>query len=344
VTGRRGGVTFLLSILLSVGLVGYLFSRIDLADLTRTLAGIYLPSLAGYAVLALLAAGLRAVRYRVLIGGERIGFWPILLVTLIRNLFVDLLPAGLGSLSYIYLVVRRLGLPLELGTSTFVLAAVFDALALSPLLLLAIVVVGLGRTAVSGVQFAAAAAAFLLVAVLLLVYLVPILRGGLAVGVRLLGAVGVGGRWRVPYLVEKARLSVAAVEGIQRRGVYTTAFVVSFLLRLAKYGSLYFLLHALLANQGFPLATLSFWKVLLGIAAAELSANLPIQGLAGLGTWETAFALAFRVMGYEEKIAIVAGFGLHLVTQVFEYGLGGLAILLLGWPPRRRPPGPGRPA
>jgi uncharacterized membrane protein YbhN (UPF0104 family) len=179
---------------------------------------------------------------------------------------------------------------------------------------------------------------------LLLVYLIPILRGGLAVGVRLLEAVGLGDRWRVPYLVEKARLSVAAVDEIQRRGVYTTAFVVSFLLRLAKYGSLYFLLHALLANQGFPLATLSFWKVLLGIAAAELSANLPIQGLAGLGTWETAFALAFRVMGYEEKVAIVAGLGLHLVTQVFEYGLGGLAILLLAWPPRRRPPGTGQSA
>jgi uncharacterized membrane protein YbhN (UPF0104 family) len=344
VSGRRGGATFLLSLLLSVGLVGYLFSRIELTDLTRTLAGIHLPSLAAYAVLALLAAGLRAARYRVLIGSERIGFRPILLVTLIRNLFVDLLPAGLGSLSYIYLVVRRLGLPLELGTSTFVLAAVFDALALSPLLLLAIVVVGLGRTAVSGIQFAAAAAAFLLAGVLLLVYLIPILRGGLAVGVRLLEAVGLGDRWRVPYLVEKARLSVAAVDEIQRRGVYTTAFVVSFLLRLAKYGSLYFLLHALLANQGFPLATLSFWKVLLGIAAAEMSANLPIQGIAGLGTWETAFALAFRVMGYEEKVAIVAGLGLHLVTQVFEYGVGGLAILLLAWPPRRRPPGTGQPA
>jgi len=46
-------------------------------------------------------------------------------------------------------------------------------------------------------------------------------------------------------------------------------------------------------------------------------------------------------MGYEERTAIVAGFGLHLVTQLFEYSLGALAILLLALPAlgdrRRRP-------
>lgn len=336
---RSGRATFLVSLVLSVGLVGYLLSRIHLADLVHTLTGIHLPSLAAYAVLALLATGLRAGRYRVLIGAQRIGFGAIVLVTLIRNLFVDLLPGGLGSLSYIYLLVRRFGLPLEIGTSTFVLAAVFDALALSPLLLLAIFTVGLGQTVLSGAQFAVAALALLVVLVLLLVYMIPILRAGLAIAIRLLDALGIRDRWRLPYLVEKVRLTVATVEEIQRRRIYGTVFIVSFLLRLAKYGSLYFLLHALLANQGFPLAALSFWKVLLGIAAAELSANLPVQGIAGLGTWETAFALAFRLMGYEERIAIVSGFGLHLITQLFEYGLGALAILIVAWPSRRTPSG-----
>ena len=331
-TRRSGLTTFVLSLLLSVGLVAFLLSRIQLADLVQTFTRIYLPSLGLYALLSLLGSVLRAYRYRILLGPERITAGGIFLVTLVRNLFVDLLPAKLGSLSYIYLLVRRFGLPLELGTSTFVLAAVFDALALSPLLLLAIFAVGLGQTLLSTTQFAAFALSFLLLLALLLAWLTSLLRLALRVGSALVRALGVGHRWGIGYLVEKVRLTVDAVEAIERRGIYTAVFLLSFLLRLLKYGSLYFLLHALLVNQGFPLAALSFWKVLLGIAGAELSANLPIQGIAGLGTWETAFALAFRLMGYEERIAIVAGFGLHLVTQLFEYSLGGLAILLLALP------------
>ncbi len=331
-TRRSGLPTFLLSLLLSVGLVAWLLSRIELADLGRTFTRIYLPSLGLYAGLALLNTGLRAYRYRLLLGPERITAGGIFLVTLVRNLFVDLLPAKLGALSYIYLLVRRFGLPLELGASTFVLAAVFDALSLSPLLLLAVVMVGLGRTVLSTAQFAALALVFLVLLGVLLVALTPLLRWALRLATALLGWVGLGGRWKVPYLVEKARLTVDAVEAIQARGIYTVVLALSLVLRLTKYGALYFLLHALLANQGFPLAALNFWKVLLGIAGAELSSNLPIQGLAGIGTWETAFALAFRLMGYAERIAIVAGFGLHLVTQLFEYTLGALAILLLALP------------
>ncbi len=90
---RSSRATFLVSLVLSVGLVGYLLSRIRLADLVQTVTGIHLPSLAAYAALALLGVGLRAGRYRVLIGAQRIGFGDIVLVTLIRNLFVDLLYA-----------------------------------------------------------------------------------------------------------------------------------------------------------------------------------------------------------------------------------------------------------
>lgn len=328
---RRGRAlsTFLLSLALSIALVAWLLSRIELADLGRTLAGIYVPSLGLYALLSLAGSGLRAYRYRLLIGPERIGPGGIFVVTLIRNLFVDLLPAKLGSLSYIYLLVRRFGLSLELSASTFLLAAVFDALSLSPILLLAIFAVGLGTSRLSTIQFSLLALAFLLLLALLLAALPALLRAALRVGERFLRAAGAGERWGLPYLVQKVRLTIEAIDTIRARGVYARVFVLSLALRVLKYGSLYFLLHALLLRQGFPLAALNFWQVVLGIAGAEFSANLPVQGIAGLGTWETAFALTFRLMGYDERIAIVAGFGLHLVTQLYEYGLGVLAILLL---------------
>jgi uncharacterized membrane protein YbhN (UPF0104 family) len=339
-TRRRGLTAFLLSVGLSIGLLAYLLSRIEWADLVRTFTGIHVPSLAAYAALSLAGVALRAGRYRLLIGPERIGPGAIVLVTLVRNLFIDLLPAKVGSLSYIYLLVRRFAIPLEVAASTFVLAAVFDALALGPLLLLAIAMVGLGRTVLSTTEFALVAAGFLLGLLLLLLALPALLRLGLRVGETLLRGARLAARPGVVYLVDRARGTIESVEAIQRRKIYWSVFGVSFLLRLAKYGSLYFVLHALLANQGFPLATLSFWKVVLGVAGAEFSANLPVQGLAGVGTWETAFALAFRLMGYEERIAIVAGLGLHLITQLFEYALGAVALVLLGLSSARREAAP----
>jgi uncharacterized membrane protein YbhN (UPF0104 family) len=327
---------FLVSLLVSIGLLAFLFSRIELADLTRTLASTYVPSLGAYAGLALAAAALRAWRYRLLVGPERIGTGPIFLVTLVRNLFVDLLPAKVGSLSYIYLLVRRFGLPIELGTSSFVLAGVLDGLALGPLLLISILMVGLGRTVLSTVPFLLVTAAFLVLTLILLAGLPAVLRLALRLGDRALRAADLHERRGMPYVRDKTRLTIEAIEATRRRGIYWRLFGLSFLLRLAKYGSLYFVLHALLANQGFSFATLSFWKVVLGVAGAEMSANLPVQGLAGVGTWETAFALAFRLMGYEEKIAIVAGLGLHLITQLFEYSLGAVALLLLWLPGMRQ--------
>ena len=57
-----------------------------------------------------------------------------------RNLFVDLLPARLGELSYVYLLTKRAGRPAEDGLASLFLAVLFDLIALVPLLILAILV------------------------------------------------------------------------------------------------------------------------------------------------------------------------------------------------------------
>ncbi len=332
---RPSGLTAVLfSLVLSVGLVAYLLSQIQPGQLVRMFTEIYLPSLGVYALLSLLGSCLRAFRYRLLIGPGRISAGGILLVTLIRNSFVELLPAKVGALSYIYLLVRRFGLPLEIGTATFILAAVFDVIALSPLVLVAIFLVGLGDTLLSTPQFSLAALGSLLLLLLLLAGLPALLRLALRITERLFTALGARERG-ISYLLQKLSLTIEAVEAIQQRGIYSPVLLLSFLLRLAKYGSLYFLLHALLLNQGVPLAALSVWKVILGIAGAELSTVLPVQGIAGFGTWEGVFTFVFSGMGYEREIAVLSGFGLHWVTKAFEYSLGALAILLLALPALR---------
>ena len=110
---KNRALSALLSLALSVLLLAVLVRQLRAGDLPRTLARIFLPALAVYAALTLLSAGLRALRYRWLLRPRRISAPDIVLVTLVRNAFDDLLPARLGSLSYIYMLNKRLGFSFE---------------------------------------------------------------------------------------------------------------------------------------------------------------------------------------------------------------------------------------
>jgi len=74
----------------------------------------------------------------------------------------------------------------------------------------------------------------------------------------------------------------------------------------------------------------------LGLSGAELTSALPIKGLAGFGTWESAWALTFRLMDFDPRLAVISGIGVHLITNVFEYSLGLGSILILAWPYLRK--------
>ncbi len=149
-----------LSLIISVALIYLLISQISTQDLIFTLKNLYLPSLFTYMVISLSGASLRAWRYRLLLQPEGVSWSGILLVTFIKNSLIDLLPARLGSLSYIYLLNRRLGLAFEPVTSSFIASFLFDFLTLSPFLILAIMSVGLGVDAIASPAVLAIATLF----------------------------------------------------------------------------------------------------------------------------------------------------------------------------------------
>jgi hypothetical protein len=71
--------------------------------------------------------------------------------------------------------------------------------------------------------------------------------------------------------------------------------------------------------------------MILGITGAELTSILPIKGLGGFGTWESAWALTLTQLGFESRIAILSS-GIHLISNLFEYILGLASILILSSP------------
>jgi hypothetical protein len=317
---KTHGLRFLLSLAVSAGLCALLLRQIDLHELARWLTHAEPKRLGIYAALSLVGLLARAFRYRMLIG-EWVGYGPLVLVTAARNFLVDLFPARVGSLSYVYLLTRRFGAPLEPVLSSFVVTFFYDLFAMT-LLLGTAIVLELGRT--RGALALGSAAVVLGAAVTMaFVTLVPALR-------RISAWVGTSrGAWLAPRLERLAQ----EVERTKAGGGVIGLLAISFVIRFLKFAAYWALLLAVVHDQDLTARELPFWRVFLGIAGAELSATLPIHGIAGIGTYETAWSIGFQELGVSERVAILSGFATHLLSQLFDYSLGLIALaVVLAWP------------
>jgi uncharacterized membrane protein YbhN (UPF0104 family) len=317
--------------LVSAGILTFLFvwQEADPRTLGVLIGGISLPGVGAFLLISLAALVLRTLRYWLLLE-RRAPLWPLTLVTLVRNLFVDLVPARAGAAaSYLYLVTARLGLPVEAAIASFALSFVLDTLALAPLLLLAILVVG---SAPLPPLLLAGASLLILVGSAVALVLLPAalaLAAGLAA--------------RVPGWPARAAGPLARAAGevrrLDRRRVLVPAFVLSLGLRLAKYGAYYCLLQALLVGQGHAWGSLDFLRVFLSVAGGELAASLPIPTVASLGPYEVASAHGFAYwLGLPKELATLAATAFHGLSQLHDYSLGLLALLwiMAPWAARRR--------
>ena len=85
-----------------------------------------------------LGLSLRTWRYHLLLKGAGPGLVPsfgrLALVTAVRNMLVDFLPARTGSLSYLVILNRIFAVEFSACLTSFTYAALFDLLSLGPLL------------------------------------------------------------------------------------------------------------------------------------------------------------------------------------------------------------------
>ncbi len=325
--GARGWLRALTSVAVTAALCFLLLRKVDVHELADWLVRVDPRYYAGYMGLSVAGLLTRVLRYRLLLGPS-VGFVPLVLVTAARNFLVDLLPARVGSLSYIYLLTRRFGAPLDPVLSSFVLTFLYDTLAMTLLLGVALVL-ELGHLEVSAALGAVA---------MILTILVVVVFARLPAGLRFAAARLRAGT-RPLARSAASRLDDVAREversGGARQSVVLTA--VSVLIRLLKFAAYWSLLLGVVREHGLAAADLPFWKVFLAIAGAELSATLPVHGIAGFGTYETAWAFGFSQLGLSSRVAILSGFATHLLSQFYDYSVGLIALAIaFAWSGRAR--------
>jgi uncharacterized protein (TIRG00374 family) len=316
---------FLFSLLASAGIFTYLFSVVSIREVINLLKGITLDWIFLFLIMSFSMSLFRTWRYTVILNAS--GYRPNLvasyLITLVRNFFSDLLPARLGTLIYIYLVQNRLGVPFGAAAASFALSFVFDILALALLIILAALDASSDLIPpiflVTGGLILALGSGFVLVLLPVIITFMAKVSGSL------------------PLIPEKYRLKLhhaldetrKNIDLSRNQGIFWKILSLSFGVRIFKYLSLYVLLLALVLPLGFSIQSFPFSKVFLGLCSAELAASLPISGIAGFGVYEGAWALVFQLLGYSEHIAALTSISHHLLTQVYGYSLGALALLVL---------------
>lgn len=320
----------LFSVAVTAGIFSWLFSHVTLREVADLVRNADLRGVALFLLASLTMSIFRAWRYLVLLraSGYAPGRLAMYLVVLVRNTFSDLLPARIGTLIYIYVITTRLGIPFGAATSSFALAFIFDMIALVPLIAWA--ALGLGGGSVWILLGFGALLAGLTLAVL----------AGLPSMVRLVNVL----LRRCSVLgVERIRRWRAALEAVvedlrkaREAGIYGRVLVLSLMVRIFKYASLYLFLFALVAPLGYGWARLPIARVFTGLCAAEAAASLPVSGIAGFGAYEGAWALIFQLLLFPAHLAKMTSIAHHLFTQVYGYSLGGLALLILLLPFGRR--------
>ncbi len=316
----------LLAAALTLSLLGWLLSRLDWARVRPFVTHID-PVLVGAAFLVYAASYVaRALRWQLLLQRRDLTFADLYLITSAHIMFNNLLPSRIGELSYVVLLKQQRGVTTADGVVSLLVSRFLDFITLGLIFLLSV-------ASFRGTHAVQAFKNLPLVAVSSVV----VLSIGLAALPRLTVACHAWLRRDLGRLVPgslRARIERGAervVETFERTAgtaVYLKAGLLSLVIWYAKFLAFTFMVHAM--HDAGTVSRMSFFTVVIGSTAAELTTITPFHGVAGIGTYETAWAWVFHnVLGIDQNLAILTGFGVHILTLFFSIVLGGLAYLAL---------------
>ena len=320
----------LLSICVSAGITALLIRlTLDSAEVTLwpgligALSNVTISFVLVYIVVSIIRTTLQARRYRLLLlTSEKSvpSLFHILLVTLSRNMFVDMLPSRLGELSYLAMLNRGYQISISSGVSSMVICFVFDLIALCLLILILISVRAMGEGGQSWMLGVLISLIFLVL--VLSIFLFPVFTWINTVFSRISsrkdGLLGKGKQFLIDTEV--------ALEKTRRGKVTLNVLHLSVWIRLLKYFGLYCLFIGVVGEQ-FPDMTTKVTSVLPALISAEAGASLPVPTFMGFGTYETAGTLALVVLGANQATSVIVMLGMHVLSQIIDYFLGAVGLV-----------------
>ena len=285
-----------------------------------------------YGLLYLVQLVLRAWRYRILIsaaGEENVpNFFHMSLVTGVRNMFVDMLPARVGELSYVAMLNRAYRISADVCLSSLTVAIAFDFVALL-IVVLGLFAKQLMTSGVEGWMLSALLSATVITAIALvgLFVLAPWFVSAFmnsenpkVKNSKLLNAV-----------FNLANKFVVAIQETRRSGRLLSVLFLSVAIRVLKYGGFYLLFKAVVVPSFQQLADLPMPQVVSALIGGELAASLPVPAFMSFGVYEAGGTAVLTAFGVDKVQSLIAMLSVHIWSQLFDYIIGGFCLLLFVW-------------
>jgi len=322
---RRYIINTILSIGISLLLLGLLINGMDGSanpsirpELLSLLAETSFGFIGLYVATNFIQTFLRALRYGIILqtSGEKVpGKFHLFLVAMSRNMFVDMLPARLGELSYIAMLNRGFKVGADACLSSLVISFVFDLIALA---LLVLGLIGYQLLFANLQQWIIGI--FVMILVIsggILVFLYPFLQW-LSRRLALFQWTRNGFLKKIKNLLED---TVISLQQAREGGIVGRVLSLSIGVRIFKYLGLYLLFLGVVLPS-FPDMERDISSVFITLVSAEASACLPVPSFMSFGTYEAGGAFALLALGAGKAVSVIIMLALHIWSQIVDYALG----------------------
>ncbi len=262
--------------------------------------------------------GLKALRFRYFLNA-RIRLRVMTRIVCMHSFWNNVLPYRSGELSYLYLLKQQSGITGGQSLVSLALARIFDVVALA---LMVVVALGMGwfkaaMPAPTVVQTLVVALAM----TLLIMTLWLLTRHGNILATQIQHWVNThtwfASGWPM-HIAHKVTETLQALGALRKPSALFAFTVLSLAVWLSDAGLMWLALKA-------GHVSLFWWQTLWVSLFPVLSALIPMQGLAGVGTFEGTLTAGLALLGVPAASALGASLLVHLQLLSFSAILGGMA-------------------
>jgi hypothetical protein len=310
----------LIGFTLSLVVIVYIVTKLDWQVVLQTFTQLDFRWLAAAFCIYLINYAFRSLRFQTLLNLGTVPFQDLFGITNLYGMYLYLMPAKSGELSFPLLVKNRLNIPLPESTATLITARFFD--------------------------FATVALFLPFILVFFWDMIHPWVR---VVAFLFMGGVfliGVGFIWfvRQPARIQRLQqiqtsdfhplvlrlwnsfiMFIHSLKAIDQRKQYGRNWLITIVIWLCVQTTFYFIVLSLGES-------LSFYQMIVVSIVMIPMTLLPIQGFANLGTHEIGWIAAFSLFGYPEANALNIAVSSHIILLLFVLLLGSLGLILIKRP------------
>ncbi len=310
---KRNVIIYILSAILTAACLWYMFAKLDWETLRAAFQEFHWGWL-GLALLAYLVnIFLRALRFTQLIYSKPVKWIDLVPVSALHNIFMYIMPAKTGDVTYVFIAKNRLDVSLTEGTATLLAARFYD---FSVVAFFIAILLPFSRNEMpawifnSAIIFCGLILAFTVAVLLFLKFSKP--------------AAHAEEEPTSASLLQRIRRAwnkfIAGLREIQEHGAHFKVALITAGIWLCIYSNFYF------ATQSMGMPITFYTIAIISIVMIPLTL-LPLQGFANVGTHEIGWTSVLVAFNYPYETALAIATGSHFILLVSVLVSGGAAFL-----------------